>query len=214
MKIKLNMMLMATMALSAAAFAQSPGKMPSSPAGASSPHQRDATNTSGTEVEPATDPFSAATANQQRVSQTPARSAADAQTFVRTAALSGMTEVELGKLALAKSSNAAIKQFADKMVTDHTNANMELKGIASGKGLEVPTSLDPDHAAMVKSMSAKSGKDFDSAYAKHMAADHDKAVALFQAESGDTDAELAAFSTRTLPTLQAHQQMAQRLASM
>jgi putative membrane protein len=213
MRIKLNMVLMVTMTLPGAAFAQSPGQMPSDPAGASSSHQRDATNTGGTEVEPTTDPFSAATANQ-RVSHTPVRGAADAQTFVKTAALAGMTEVELGKLALAKSSNADIKQFADKMVTDHTKANMELKGIASGKGLEVPTSLDPDHAATVKSMSAKSGKDFDSAYSRQMVADHDKAVTLFQAESGDTDAELAAFAKKTLPTLRTHQQMSQRLAAM
>jgi len=212
--MKLNVVLMVTMTLPGIAFAQTPGQLPSDPAGASSPHQRDATNTGGTEVEPTTDPFAAATANQERVFHTPARGAADAQTFVKTAALAGMTEVELGKLALAKSSNADIKQFADKMVTDHTKANVELKGIASGKGLEVPTSLDPDHAATVKSMSAKSGKDFDSAYSKQMVADHDKAVTLFQAESGDTDAELAAFAKKTLPTLQTHQQMSQRLAAM
>ncbi len=206
----------------AAAAAQSPAQQspaqqsPSSPAGAASPHQREVTNAGGTEAQPGTgtDPGSMATPHQQSVTQMPARGAAAAPTFVKMAAVSGMTEVELAKLALEKSSNAEIKQFAERMISDHTKANTELKGIASQKGLDVPTSLDADHAAMVKSMSTKSGKEFDAAYARHMAADHDRAVTLFQSESSDTDKELAAFAQNTLPLLQSHQKMAQHLASM
>jgi putative membrane protein len=198
-----------------AANSQSSPQTPSSPASGSSAHQRDATQTSVDEAQPTvgSDPGSIATPHQQRVTQAPGRGALASPMFVTMAAQSGMTEVELGKLALNKSSNADVKQFADTMVKDHTKANDELRAIASSKQLDVPSGLDADHAAMVKSMSSKSGKDFDSAYAKHMVADHDKAITLFKSETKDTDKELAAFAQKTLPILQNHQQMAQRLPS-
>ena len=66
---------------------------------------------------------------------------------------------------------------------------------------------------MVKALSAKSGSAFDADYAAHMAADHDKAIALFQSASRSSDPELAGFAKKTLPTLQKHKQMADSLSS-
>jgi putative membrane protein len=132
-------------------------------------------------------------------------------TFVKTAAQDGMTEVELGKLALSKSSNDEVKQFAQKMVQDHGQADQQLASLAQSKGLTVPTKLDAKHAAMVKMLSAKSGAAFDSAYAKHMAKGHTQAVALFEAASKSSDPDLAAFAQKTLPTLQEHEQLAENL---
>ena len=51
------------------------------------------------------------------------------------------------------------------------------------------------------------------AYAEHMAMDHSKAVALFQAEAASSDPELAGFAKKTLPTLQEHKQLADSLNS-
>ena len=132
-------------------------------------------------------------------------------TFVKTAALDGMTEVELGKLAATKSSTSDVKRFAQKMVQDHEQANQQLTAIARSKGVPVPTRLDAKHEAMVKELSAKSGAAFDSAYASHMAKAHTSAVALFEAASQSSDPELAAFARKTLPTLQEHEQLANNL---
>jgi putative membrane protein len=133
--------------------------------------------------------------------------------FVTAASQDGMTEVALGKLALQKSSNPDIKQFATRMVQDHSKADMQLKQIAKKEGIAVSPKLDAAHAAMVKSMSDKSGADFDSAYTSDMLADHQKAIALFQNESTDTNQALASFAQSTLPILRQHQQMAQQLSS-
>src|SRR5690349_5940107 len=77
--------------------------------------------------------------------------------FVSKAAQDGMTEVELGKVALAKSKDAKVREFAQRMVADHGKANQELAAIARQKGLEAPKSLDTEHRNMVQKLESQSG---------------------------------------------------------
>ncbi len=138
---------------------------------------------------------------------------APAPMFVEKAAQGGMTEVALGKLALAKSQNAEIKMFAQRMVTDHGKANTELATIAQSKGLEAPKKLDAQHAAMVEELEAKDGAGFDEAYSQHMNMDHAKAISLFESAASSEDADIAGFARKTLPTLKEHKAMAEKLPS-
>ena len=140
-----------------------------------------------------------------------ANAAPEPAVFVKKAAQDGMTEVEVGKVALAKSSDESVRSFAQRMVDDHGKANAELSSIAMAKGIEVPKELDAEHQAMVDALSAKSGSEFDREYSKHMKMDHSKAVALFEAGSKSRDADLAGFAKKTLPTLKQHKQMVDKL---
>jgi putative membrane protein len=137
--------------------------------------------------------------------------AADPATFVKKAAQDGLTEVALGKQAATKAQDPQIKQFADHMVQDHSKANDELTSVAKKKGLQVPSSLDAEHQAIVQKMSQKSGADFDTAYSKEMLKDHKKAVSLFEGASKSSDTDLSAFAQKTLPTLKEHEKMAEQL---
>lgn len=132
--------------------------------------------------------------------------------FAMATAMDGMTEVELGRLAVQKGTSDAVKQFGQRMIDDHTNANQQLTQLASSKGITLPTSLDAKHAAMVQKFQAMSGAAFDRAYAKQMVQDHKKAVAMFQKEAASgMDAEMKAFASNTLPILQGHLSMAQAM---
>lgn len=134
--------------------------------------------------------------------------------FVMEAAMGGMAEVELGRLAAERGSSDAVKQFGQRMVDDHSRANSELTQIASGKGITLPTGLDAKHQALMTKMSALSGAAFDRAYAKEMVKDHNKDVAEFQREATrGADPDVKAFAQKTLPTLQEHLQMARSLPS-
>src|SRR6476659_6245466 len=95
-------------------------------------------------------------------------SGADPATFVKKAALGGMTEVEASKLAADKAEDPQVRSFAQKMVTDHTAANEELQSLAKQKGWKVPTSLDTEHKAIVQKLGTKSGANFDAAYSEQM----------------------------------------------
>jgi putative membrane protein len=106
----------------------------------------------------------------------------------------------------------AVKQFGQRMVDDHGQANSELMSLASSKGMTLPTELDAKHREQVTKMSAMTGADFDRAYVKMMVSDHRKDVSEFEKQSTRvTDADLKAFATKTLPTLQEHLRMAEAL---
>lgn len=130
--------------------------------------------------------------------------------FMQKAAVGGMAEVELGKLAQDKGASDQVKQFGGRMVEDHSKANDELKEIAGAKGVQLPTSLDAKHQKMMERMQKMSGVQFDRAYMSEMLKDHKVDVADFQKESrSGRDADVKGFATKTLPTLQEHLQMAQ-----
>ena len=131
--------------------------------------------------------------------------------FVSKAAQDGMTEVELGKVALDKSKDPKVREFAQRMVSDHGKANRELESIAKRKGIDAPKKLDTEHQNMVKKLQSQDGEAFDLEYSKHMNMDHDKAIDLFEATSESSDTDLAGFAKKTLPTLKEHKQMASKL---
>jgi len=135
----------------------------------------------------------------------------DPATFVTRAAQGGLTEVAVSRAAATNARDAKVKQFAERMVQDHSKANDELASLAKSKGLQVPTALDAEHQAIVQKLTRKTGAELDAAYAKQMQEDHAKTVALFQAATKLSDPELAAFAKQTLPTLQEHKHMAGEL---
>lgn len=125
--------------------------------------------------------------------------------FATAAANGGMAEVALGKLALTKTSNAQIKDFATMMVSDHGKANNDLMAIAKTKNITLPDSVDTDHKKKMDDLSKMNGKDFDKAYVDAMVDGHKKTLSLMKDEAKDgKDADLKAFAAKTAPTVQMH----------
>ena len=132
--------------------------------------------------------------------------------FMMEAAMGGLMEVALGRLAVAQGSSDVVKQFGQRMVDDHSKANSELMQLASTKGVTLPTELDQKHRNAVTKMSRLTGANFDMAYAKAMMSDHVKDVSAFEKQSmKGSDADLKAFAANTLLTLKEHLDMAKGL---
>jgi predicted outer membrane protein len=130
--------------------------------------------------------------------------------FVREAASGGRLEVELGNLAIQRAASNAVRDFAQRLVIDHSAANAELAGLSAQKGISLPQSLLPKHAAMRDRLSGLSGPDFDRAYMQQMVSDHNEDIAAFQREAQSGSApEIKAWAAKTLPTLQQHLALAQ-----
>lgn len=93
------------------------------------------------------------------------------------------------------------------MVTDHTQANNELKPIAESSKIPVPTKLQGEHEVAYKRLEKLSGAKFDAAYVHIMVSDHDKTVSAFEEASPKVkDSSLKAFVDKTLPVLRQHKQ--------
>ena len=81
--------------------------------------------------------------------------------FFHDAALANMAEIQEAQAALNQSQNPAVRQFAQKMVDDHTQAQDQLSQLAQSKGAMLPTQLDSDDMNAINNVQKQSGSAFD-----------------------------------------------------
>jgi putative membrane protein len=103
------------------------------------------------------------TTNQQSAALNP-----DDRSFLEKAAVGGKSEVELGQLALEKAQSEDVKQFGQRMVTDHSQANSQLMGLADKMSLTLPTALDRENQSKKDRLAKLSGAKFDKEYMNEM----------------------------------------------
>lgn len=136
----------------------------------------------------------------------------DDKQFLQDAAMGGLTEVALGKLAIEKGSSDAVKQFGQKMIDDHTKANDELKQLATAGGVNVPDALDSKHQSRVDKLAKLSGAEFDKAYIKDQMKYHQQNVKEFQQEAQyGSVVQVKDLASKSLPALQQHLELAKDL---
>jgi putative membrane protein len=134
------------------------------------------------------------------------------KTFIRKAAQGGMAEVELGKLAQQQGSDQAVKDFGQRMVTDHQQANDKLMALAQSMNVQLPTSLDKKDQKELDKLKGLNGAAFDKAYARAMRKDHRMDIREFEHEAkSGKDTQVKQFAETTLPTLKDHLAMAEKL---
>jgi putative membrane protein len=141
----------------------------------------------------------------------PHANAAD-QTFIREASLGGRAEVDAGHLAGQRGSSPEVKEFARRMVADHTKGNESLRPLAKSYGVPLPNELDMDHQVMKGQLSKLQGAYFDKAYLQAQVIDHQKTAQLLEYEIGAGQSERAkAYASSMLPTVLGHLEHAQHL---
>jgi putative membrane protein len=103
----------------------------------------------------------------------------DDREFLSLAGSAGLLEVELGKLALQKTSNGKIISFAQEMVKEHTRFNKEFVLMLKKIHEKIPLELNQSNKEQLESFSKMTGEEFDKAYVDFMVNDHKNAVNLF-----------------------------------
>ena len=186
--------------------------------------------------------FAAATAFADDMTATnAAMTPVSGQDFVTTVSWAGDKEIELAQIALEKSQNPAVTNFAARMIRDHMRINERLARLAEREGLTVPptnsfapenwqemnienfkgmgaealmtpTSTTNDDLMLAKYLDSLSGADFESAYADCCVKDHVKAI-QFVTDASQTleDKDLKRFARRILPILREHYRLAVRM---
>lgn len=133
--------------------------------------------------------------------------------FLKAASEENMAQIELGQLAGEKSSNSAVKQFATRMVSDHTKLEDKVKSVAAQWGVVLPASSDDASRAALRDLSAKSGRDFDVAYLTLMVKDLQSGVANFHQEAkGGDNPVFVDLAGQMTPTIETHLRLARDTA--
>lgn len=134
----------------------------------------------------------------------------DDELLMMQLAQTNIAEINAGKLAEQKSSSEQVKSFAKKMVDDHTKALDDLKQIAMSKGVTLPSEPNRQQQAMENKLSALSGEKFDKQYVEQSGsrAHKDTHRLLQRVSSRARDADLKAYASKIMPTVESHQQLA------
>lgn len=131
------------------------------------------------------------------------------QTFTAQASVINNAEVQMGTLALTKAQDDGVKAFAQKMVTDHTEAQAKLASVVGGLGVSLSDSIGAANTAILQRLNGLSGYDFDTAYINSQRMGHQVAIAYFQTEvNSGSQQQIKAFASDMLPKLQMHLTMA------
>ena len=132
--------------------------------------------------------------------------------FMRLAMEADMAEIQLSQLAQQKSSSDQVKQFAQRMVDDHTKLDAQMKPMAMQAGVDAPTDVSARHKAELAKLQALSGDKFDEEYVKAMVNDHREADQAFTSEETTAKSQdLKSAVTQAQPIIADHLRMAQDL---
>jgi putative membrane protein len=135
--------------------------------------------------------------------------------FVREITLSNRSEISLANLALAKATDASVRNYAQMMITDHTMAETQLNEIAGRAGMSRATdSLNAMASSLRPVLMGLSGRSFDSAYIVSQIPAHQMARTINEEEtrSGNNE-ELRNYAQMMLPKIQTHLIMADTIAA-
>ena len=140
-----------------------------------------------------------------------ALSSAD-RSFVTTAQEGNLAEVEAARLVEQKSTDPAVKDFASRMVTDHTRASEQLKTLASAEGVTLPSALSAAERTQDESWQKLSGTKLNDAYLRDELQDHKETISAFENEiEHGQDKAVKKYAEQTLSTLQDHIRIAEDL---
>jgi putative membrane protein len=131
--------------------------------------------------------------------------------YMTMAASGDQFEIQSSQLALQRSSNPQLRQFAQMLITDHSNMSAQLIAAAQGAGLTPPPpAVSAEHAAMLQQLQATPAASFDMAYRDAQVMAHQQALTLHQnyANGGDVPA-LRTVASSAVPIIQNHLNMIQ-----
>lgn len=136
------------------------------------------------------------------------------QTFVTEALTNNKFEVAAATLAQSKAQNPQIKQFASKMISEHSAMGVDLTDLAKSMELAIPANVNEEQQNNINALGLYTGATFDKEFTRLMVDSHQKAVTLFSQAASNTGvpaADLRHFAEMKTPSLQQHLKEAQAL---
>jgi putative membrane protein len=134
--------------------------------------------------------------------------------FLKDAAATSRFETDASRLALARSSDAAVRSFAAGLMSHHASVGPALQNLLHGRGM-APPMLANDQRKTLNRLARLSGAKFDREYMQEVGLKHRQSELQSYEKAGLIAREpaLKAWIERTLPALRSQLAAAERIAS-
>src|SRR3954471_1526575 len=137
----------------------------------------------------------------------------DDASAMKQVAQANLNEIAAGKTAQSKAQSPDVKNFAQKMVDEHSKMLEEMRSLAKKKDVTLPQDANMKDMAQMKLMERKSGAEFDKDYMEHMVKDHEKTLQDVQNIAAKAkDDEFKAALQKATPKIKEHLELAQRVS--
>ena len=139
-------------------------------------------------------------------------SAAD-EAMMKEVAMGGMQQLETSKIAVQKSTDPAVREFAQGEVDEQTGLSEKLMAIASAKGITLPATPDAETQQMISKMQGMSGAELDRHYiSAHGVKGHEKLdKVMSKVKMKGTDDNLTAVAKAAHPLVKTHLKVAREM---
>jgi putative membrane protein len=136
----------------------------------------------------------------------------DRNGYVQMAAASDLFEIQSSQLAATRAQRSEVREFAQMLVTHHTQTTAQLTAAAQASGGMPQPTLTPMQATMMQELQQAPADGFDQVYMRQQVPAHEMALALHRnyAARGDT-AALRTVAGAAVPVVQQHLTRAQQL---
>jgi putative membrane protein len=133
------------------------------------------------------------------------------RSFVRKAAEANLAEIQTAQVVEQKANDPAVKDFASRMISDHTQANQKLAAIAGIALPKEPSAVERNQKNELGKLSGS--KLLDEKYVADELSDHKQVISEFEKEIEEgQDPAIKTYAEQTLPTLEDHIRLAEDVA--
>lgn len=132
--------------------------------------------------------------------------------FLQAVVRADLLQLELGRRAAAQAEAAPVREYAQRMVTNHNAIQAIVTRLAGKEGIRLPASVDDAGAEDLRRIGSLQGVEFDKAYVMYVAEAHPRVLAMYRWQCDNcADAEVKAFATQTSPIVGTHARLADQL---
>jgi putative membrane protein len=134
--------------------------------------------------------------------------------FIRQAIRGNYTEVALGRLAGSRAGSSEVKNFAERMVSDHNDMNQRWVDLAKDNDMKVTVDFGPSGQQTIDRLEELSGSAFDQAYMSEAIRQHEQDLAAFQRMGTSARSnEARELAKSGVSTIREHLTLAQQVGS-
>lgn len=129
--------------------------------------------------------------------------------FMAEVALSAVAEMRLGRKAMERAEDPAVRAYARRRMEAHATALERLRTIARERSVTLPATLPPSEAERIAALEETGGNRFDRGYMNAQEETLARTLKFYEASAQELDdPDLRAFAADALPALRHEQQAA------